>query len=269
MPLDHLFLYIITFPLVGILTGFLSGMLGIGGSVIVIPALYVIFDRIGIPHSLLMHFSIGTAFSIMVFTSITNAVSHIKLKNVIPPVIKKMIIPVISGVMIGSWAIKYIDSEALSRVFAIFLILISIDLFVKFSRFIRKTGKEGTIIFVIMGLLIGTISGILGVGGGSIIIPFLLYMGFNPKSVIGTSAVLTLPIALSGTAVSLLHILDIRTSVPMSAGFIYFPALIAISIFCVISVPFGAKFLEKIPQDKARQIFAIILLITSIKMLIF
>lgn len=269
MPFEHLSLFLIIFPIVGILTGFLSGMLGIGGSVIVIPALYIIFERIGIPHNQLMHFSIGTAFSIMVFTSITNAASHIKLKNVIPIVIKKMILPVIIGVVIGAWIIKYIDSEALSKVFAVFLILISIDLFIQLSRFIRKTENDGTFIYIIMGLIIGIISGILGVGGGSIMIPFLLYMGFNPKSVIGSSAVLTLPIALCGTAVSIIHMTDIHTNIPTSAGFIYFPALIAVSIFCVISVPFGAKFLNRIPQDRARQVFAVILLLTSIKMLIF
>lgn len=269
MPFEHLSLYLIIFPLVGILTGFLSGMLGIGGSVIVIPALYIIFERIGIPHNQLMQLAIGTAFSIMVFTSITNATSHMRLRNIIPTVIKKMIIPVIAGVAIGSWLIKYIDSNALSKIFAIFLILVSIDLFVQFSRFIRKTEKDGTLIFIIAGLIIGVLSGILGVGGGSIMIPFLLYMGFNPKSVISSSAVLTLPIALCGTTVSIIHMVHIHTNIPMSAGFIYFPALIAISIFCVISVPFGAKFLEKIPQERARQIFAVLLLLTSIKMLIF
>ena len=243
-------------------------MLGIGGSVIVIPALYVIFEHIGIPHSLLMHFSIGTAFSIMVFTSITNATAHLKLKNIIPSVIKKMILPVTTGAAAGSWLIKYIDSNTLSKFFAVFLMLISIDLFVQFSRFIRKTEKDGTLIFIIMGLLIGIISGILGVGGGSLMVPFLLYLGFNPKSVIGSSAVLTLPIALCGTAVSIIHMVHIHTDIPMSAGFIYLPALITISLFCVISVPFGAKFLEKIPQEKARQIFAVVLLLTSIKMLI-
>lgn len=269
MSSEHILLIIIFFPLIGIITGFLSGMLGIGGSVIVIPALYIILDLIGIPHNQLMHFAIGTAFSIMIFTSITNASAHIRLKNVIPVVIKKMLVSVIVGVSIGAWLIKYIDSNVLDKLFAVFLILISIDLLVKFTRFIRKTEKEGTSIFIIMGLFIGTVSGILGIGGGSIMIPFLLYLGFNPKNVIGTSAVLTFPIALCGTIVSILHMIHIHTSIPMSAGFIYIPALIGISLFCVISVPFGAKFLEKIPQERIKQIFAVILLITSIKMLIF
>ncbi len=268
MTSEYLILFLVVFPMVGILTGFLSGMLGIGGSVIVIPALYLILEKVGIPHNQLMHFAIGTAFSIMVFTSMSNAVSHLKLKNVIFAIVRKMIAPLILGIIIGSWIIGHIDSEVLSKIFAVFLTLIAIDIFLKFSHLIRKTEKEGTAIFIVMGLIIGIVSGMLGIGGGSITIPFLLYMGFNPKNVIGSSAVLTLPIALCGTATSVLHTTHIHSTVPMSVGFIYLPALICISVFCVICVPFGAKFLGKIPQDRARQIFAAVLLLTSIKMLL-
>lgn len=244
-------------------------MFGIGGSIIIIPALYMIFDKIGIPKSELMHFSIGTAFSIMIFTSITNTVSHIKLGNTMPGIIAKMIPSLIAGVIIGTWSIKYIGSESLKKIFASFLILIAIDLFIKLSKRIRKSETPCPKTLPFAGIIIGSISGLMGIGGGSIVIPFLLFLGYETRKVIGTSAVLTLPIALTGAAISALHMIDIHTSVPMSLGFIYFPALLTISAFCVISVPIGAKTLGFIPQERARQIFAILLFITSLRMFFF
>lgn len=264
--MEHLYFFFLFFPLVGIITGFLSGMLGIGGSIIVIPALYVIFEYIGIPRSELMHFSIGTAFSIMIFTSITNAASHIRMGNSMPSIIKKMIPSLVIGVIISSWSIKYIESESLKRIFAVFLLLVSLDLLIKFTRFIRKCENQNLLLLSSSGLVIGILSGLLGIGGGSMVIPFLLYLGFEIRKVIGTSAVLTFPIALCGAGVSMLHMIHIQTDVPMSAGFIYLPALIIVSIFSIISVPFGAKMLNIIPQEKARLIFAALLLLTSLKL---
>ena len=94
-------------------------------------------------------------------------------------------------------------------------------------------------------------------------------MRYETRTAIGTSAVLNFPIALCGAIVSILHMIDIKTDVPMSLGFIYLPAFICISVFCLISVPFGARMLNRISQDRSRQIFALILILTSIKMLFF
>ena len=262
---------IILYLITGSFAGLLAGLFGLGGGVIIVPALAFIFLKYGLPVEYIMHLAIGTSLTVMIFTSFFSSMSHYKHDRVEIAAIKKLLPGILIGAIIGSYFSTRMPTKALSTIFAIYLLIIAIQMF--FKREKKETIdnkkqflKETPIIISILGFLIGTLSGILGVGGGTIAVPFLTSLGKSIHKAIGISAACGLFTSILGTISHILLSNSVANLPEGSFGFIYMPAGICIAITSSIFAPIGSKMSGKLSPKFLTKCFAVLLLLISIKM---
>lgn len=253
------------YPAIGIIAGFVSGLLGIGGGLIVVPMLALTFALSGFPHAKIMHVAAGTSLAIMIVTSIAAVIAHHRLNHVLWPIVKKLLPGILVGVVVGALLANQLSTRWLQLLFGVFLLLISIKMFILSTP--KPTRRmPGKMISAIMSFLIGVKSGLLGLGGGAIIIPFLSYCNVPMRQASGTSITCTLPIAIVGT-ISFI-ILGWRINpMPHSFGYVYWPAFLSVSVMSVIFAPIGASINGKVNIDWLKRIFAIFLFFISLNLL--
>lgn len=256
-----------TFILIGIFTGTLSGLLGVGGGIVVVPALVFTFAALDFPMSILMHLAAGTSLAVMIFTSIASLHSHIKHGVTIYPIFKKLIIGIIVGVISGAIVADFLHSGILRIIFAIFIILIALRIL---SGAEPKPHRQlpGKLLTNAVSFVIGFKSGLLGAGGGVLSMPFLTACNVNIRDAVGVSAACSLLISLVGTISLMITGLHEPNLPAHSIGFIYLPAFIGIGIMSPIFARIGAYYSYKIPAKKLKMIFAVFILVVGIKLLI-
>ncbi|APJ04686.1 sulfite exporter TauE/SafE family protein [Silvanigrella aquatica] len=262
------FLYL----LAGCGAGLMSGLLGLGGGVIVVPMLTFIFLHSSINPDIVIHLAIGTSLTAMIFTTLSATIAHNKLKRVEWNVLKKFAPGIILGVITGVLLSNSFDKKRLTIIFGIYLIFIATQMLFKKDPPLNsptkpKLVKENTFTFSIGGIFIGLISGILGVGGGTLIIPFLTYFGRDMHKAIGTSAALGFFITIFGTIIFIL-LSSGNSNLPKGAiGFIYLPAVLGVSITSILFAPIGSKISVKLSPKILKRCFAILLYLISLKLL--
>ena len=246
----------------GLCTGFAAGLLGIGGGMILVPLFTIIFSAHGFPVDHVVHIAIATSLATIFFTSISSVYAHHK-RGAILWSVAFLLIP---GVLVGSWIGPMIaaklDTRYLAGFFGLFVVFSAVKMLRK-----KKAGSEGTLPKAVgmtaAGVGIGTLSGLVGAGGGFITVPFLGWRGVSIHNAVATSAVMGFPIALSGTLSNIYHGWNIQNLPTGSLGFIYLPALLCVAAASVLSAPFGAKTAHAMNVHQLRTIFAYLLLILA------
>lgn len=247
----------------GLFAGLMSGILGIGGGLVVVPALLYIFQHGSvIPAALSMHFAAGTSLAVMVFTSQSSIYSHLKLGDVLWRVYHRLWPGIGMGVITGSVCAYFIPMRALEIIFGLFLLAVGFKMLwgedvAKQRQFPRRW------INALVTFIVGFKSGLLGVGGGVLIIPYLTYCGVEARKIAAISSLCTMTVAVLGT---LIFIITGRweTNLPAYAtGFVYWPAVIWVAIPSVLFAPLGAKLNYSLPVNQLRYGFVVILLFTA------
>jgi uncharacterized membrane protein YfcA len=254
---------------IGSAAGFMAGLLGIGGGIIVVPALTLLFTWLDFPQVYRMQMAIGTSLGAMVFTAASSAWSHY-LKRGIDWSLFLLLAPgLVCGAVLGASIASALPSHMLKVFFA--LCLCATGVFFLVPQKIRKNESKidrPRFLFILIGLGIGTISSILGMGGGLFTVPTLLLLRIPIKKAIATSAITGLLIALVGTVSFLSLGLDQDTGIDKSIGYLYLPAFICIGISASILAPFGAKMAHALPTEHLKRVFGVFVIIVGIAMLI-
>lgn len=251
----------------GAAAGFLAGLFGVGGGTIIVPiVLWVLqLQSLG-EHPYLQHLAIGTSFAVMAFTTLSSMLAQHRKRSVDWPTVLSMTPGMIGGVLIGAASAKYIPTVGLQIFFVVFLLLIAAKTLAnakpKPSR--HLPGKAG---LTVIGALFGTASSWVGIGGGSLSVPFLLYCNMPPHKAIGTSSGLAWPIALAGTIGYLVSGWNVIGMPPHSVGFLYLPAVAVLSVSTMLFAPLGVKIAYKLPADKLKIAFGLLLLVIALRML--
>ncbi|MFC1642916.1 sulfite exporter TauE/SafE family protein, partial [Myxococcota bacterium] len=184
---------------VGAVVGILSGLLGIGGGIVTVPALSAIFLRQGVLPDAVHHLAVGTSLATIVFTSLSSMRAHNQRKAVSWKTVKRVTPGVLLGSAGGSWLAARLSTSLLVHVFSAFLVLVSVqmllDLRPKASR-----ALPGLLGLASAGGAIGLLSALIGVGGGSMTVPFLGWCNVEVRRAIGTSTAIGFPIAVAGSA---------------------------------------------------------------------
>ncbi|MDF7670182.1 sulfite exporter TauE/SafE family protein [Orbaceae bacterium ESL0721] len=258
------------FLCIGIGSGLLAGMFGIGGGTLIMPALIFTLDHFGLGGKWLPHIAIASSLATIIGTSISATWNHNKNHNVDWGILKRMVVGCIIGTFGGSYLAIYIPGDILKIIFALFLIYTGLKFIFKTAR-VEQQPKEvrslPSAIYLFVGAFIGLFAALVGVGGGILVVPFLSQCGINMRKAIGTSAAFTLPVALGGTIGYIIAGWNNPDLPPYSFGFIYLPAVIAIMLASIPVAKIGVQLAQKLPLERLIKLFGLFLLLIAFKLI--
>ncbi len=250
---------------IGAIGGLFAGLLGVGGGIVVVPALVIVFSSIGLPHEHLLHLAIGTSLATIVATSVASMRAHHARGAVNWPVVRQMLPGVAVGCIFGAWAAAQIPTTPLRWIFAAFECYIATQMLLEFAPDPHRE-LPGKIGMALAGGLIGAASSLLGIGGGTLTVPFMTYCNIPMRQAVGTGSALGLPIAVFGCAgfvVSGWHVANLPLH---SAGYVYLPALPAIAVTSLLIAPQGARLAHYLEPALLKKIFAAVLYVLAARM---
>ncbi len=258
--------WIVAFLILGAVVGFMAGLLGIGGGGIMVPTLATIFLAQGVPVDQVVHMALGTSMASIIMTSFASMRAHHKKGAVQWEIVKAMAPGIIIGTFGATFLAASMKSAQLAIFFAIFMAYVSIQMAIdkkpKPSRQVVSTkGLFGG------GMFIGIVSALVSIGGGSLTVPFLVWQNVDLKKAIATSAAIGFPLSIAGTIGYMINGMIQEGHSGLLLGYVYFPAVILISLVSFFTAPLGAKMAHSLPVAKLKKIFALLLMALSIKML--
>ncbi len=246
--------------------GFMAGLLGVGGGIIIVPALYYAFSVLDFDIATRMHLSVGTSLAIIIPTSIISTKTHMEYDAVDFKLIKSFGIFILLGVIGGTFLAVNLKTPAFILFFSIMAFIVGLffiffrEQLLKNPKMISDSAKN------ISGIVIGFISVLLGIGGGSLMVPFMRTFGYDIRRSIGTAAGVGFLIAVFGTITMITggKILD-NISTPYSVGYVNLIGFLVFVPVTMIMARVGAKAVYKIDKNILSKIFGIFLIIVSIR----
>ena len=260
-------IHLLVYLLVGAAAGVIGGLLGLGGGIVIVPALYFIFLWLDFPKEIIMQLAISTSLATIVFTAISASLAHQKKKAIVWSTVKHLTPGIVLGAIVGAMIADALPSQHLRILFGVFEILVAIQIWFNLKPKAQQTlpGSSG---LVLAGFMIGTLSIVLGIGGGTLIVPFLLWCNADIRNAVATSSASGIPIALAGAVALAIVGLGNPALPEYSLGYIYLPAAIGITVTSMLLAPVGAKLAHKIPRDQLKKIFAITIFIIGLRILV-
>ena len=253
--------------LLGVGTGFLAGLLGIGGGMLMVPFLTIILGNRGVPADLAVKMAIATSMATIIFTSISSVRAHHKRGAVRWDIVRRLAPGIVIGSLIGSLGVfSLLKGTALAIFFALFVgfsaTQMVLDKRPKPTRQMPGTGGQ-----LAAGGVIGFVSGLVGAGGGFISVPFMTWCNVAIHSAVATSAALGFPIAVANVVGYIASGSSVQGLPPGSFGYIWLPALVVIAVCSFFTAPLGAKAAHNLPVKKLKRVFASILYVLAAYML--
>lgn len=255
------------YPLLGVFAGLTAGLLGVGGGIIVVPVLIYAFTALAFPADLLTHMAVGTSLATIVITSAGSIRQHHRRGAVLWPLLTWFALGLVIGALLGARVADLLHGRVLQLLFGGFAILIALQMFRGVQPRASRT-LPGPVGLSCVGVLIGTLSSIFGIGGGSLSVPFLTWCNVRMQQAVGTSAAGGMPIALAGAAGFVWTGWQHPHLPPHSLGYIYLPAWFGIAVTSVLFAQIGARWAHKIPAATLKKIFAGLLALVGAKLLI-
>jgi len=253
--------------LLGGFAGTLAGLFGVGGGAVLVPLLMLVFEAQGLPQTLIVHMAIGTSFATIIFTSLGSVWGHHHKGNILWPLWKKIAGSLAIGVLLGSWIASFIASYYLELIVSVFFLLIAIQMAIGLlPKAAGSLPGQGGVVGTGMG--IGFISAFLGIGGGSLAVPWLQYCSVPMHQSVGTSAACGLPIALAGALGYAYFGQAVQAEVSMALGFVYLPAFLGITLASVPAASLGARLAARFSELWLKRCFALMLFLVSSLLLV-
>lgn len=261
-------LFILAFALLGAFGGFAAGLLGIGGGMVLVPFLNTMLPMLGVPELTAVHAAIATAMATIIFTSLSSMRAH-HAHGAIRWDVARLMIPglLIGGLLSGGAIFSVINGFYLAIIFVAFVGYSAIKMLSKKPVAVEKTLPKPWAITAFGGV-IGFVSGLLGAGGGFLSVPFLARCNVPMPKAIATSAALGFFIAVSNGVGYIWSGLEQTKGEPGMIGYVYWPALLIISIMSILTAPYGARMAHRLPIPTLRRIFAVVLLLLAAQMIV-
>jgi len=257
---------LLAYFLSGGLAGLLAGLLGIGGGLVIVPALAILFAGRGFAPAHLMHFAVGTSLATIVATSISSLLAHQRRGSVHWVAVRGLLPGILLGGLAGAGLARQVSSPGLGLCFGIFEILVALQLLFG-ARPPPSRALPGTAVQGLAGAVIGSLSALLGIGGGTLTVPWLVWHRIDIRLAVGTAATVGLPIALAGAAGFILSGEGVADAPGYSSGFVYWPAVAGIVLGSVPLAPAGAWLAHRLPRRLLQRIFALALTLIGLQMI--
>lgn len=259
-------MFLLAYLGLGAFAGVLAGLLGVGGGIVIVPVLTFLFTAQGLPAPYIAHLALGTSLATIIFTSASSLRAHHARGAVDWQVVRRISAGIVVGTLAGSWVAAQLSTTSLKVFFVIFIYYVATQMLLNIKP---KPSRQmpGTGVMLGVGGVIGWVSSLVGIGGGSLSVPFMVWCNMSMHNSIGTSAAIGFPIALAGAAGYAANGLAVGALPPWSLGFLYLPALAGVSLASVITAPLGARLAHSLPVAKLKKSFALLLIVMGTKLL--
>ena len=247
---------IIIFAIVGIVTGTMAGLFGVGGGLIIVPVMHFILTERGLGEEIAIPLSIGTALACIIVTSSSAAYSHYKKKSLSIPRFLQLSFGILFGAGFGATFVVSIEGDIFKKMLAIFVTIMSLRLFINLEM-PRAKKEPGFLYFNISGGVIGYLSSVFGIGGGIFSVPLLKISGMEMKKAVGTGAACAFPIAIIAATSYMILGYGLNALPEYSLGYIYLPGVLGITIFSYFFAKIGTQLAHKLNDKFLQLIFAV------------
>jgi len=247
----------------GVGSGFLAGLLGIGGGMVLVPALTLLLVRGGVEAGLAVKMAIATSMAAILFTSIASVRAHHRKRAVRWDIVKSLAPGIVAGSVVSSVGVfALLKGNWLAIVFGVFVTFSAIQMFLdKQPRSTRQ--MPGTAGRLAAGGAIGFLSGLVGAGGGFISVPFMAWCNVAIHSAVATSAALGFPIALANIGGYVVTGMRVEGLPAHAFGFVWLPGLVLVAIGSVLTAPLGARAAHALPVKPLKRAFAMMLFLVA------
>jgi len=251
----------------GAIVGFLAGLLGIGGGLIMVPALVYILPFFDITHGAIMPIALATSLATIVITAASASLAHKKNNNIPSQLAKILSVFVASGALLGAFIADSLSAKTLTYIFSVAVILLAVYMLRSMHKSTLHDLPSNNVLRMI-GLFTGILASLMGISGGAILIPTLTYFGVKMRQAIGVATLCGMTIALFGSIGYIITGLQQDHLPSWSLGYIYLPALLGLVMSSSFFARYGVKFAAQLPVQTLKKFFAIFLIIVALKMML-
>jgi uncharacterized membrane protein YfcA len=248
----------------GAFSGLVAGLFGVGGGVVIVPVLTLLFEAQGVDPAVVIKVAVGTSLATIVVTSISSIYSHHKRGAVDWAVWRRIVPGILAGALAGAFVVDLMPGRMLYLAFVAFLYLMALRML--FGQVQGHRRLPGALGISGGGVVIGLISALMGIGGGTLSVPYLTYCSVPVKRAVATAAAIGLPIALSSTLGMLYTGLDESGLPAGSVGYVNLPAFGGIVAASVLFAPLGARLAHRLPDPWLKRAFALFLVVMASRM---
>lgn len=251
----------------GLVAGIIAGLLGVGGGIVIVPVLYYMFTGLGIDETVLMHIAVGTSLATILATGTSSARAHYDRGSVDMDLLKRWWWAIALGVVAGATLAGNISGGALTLVFAIVALAVSANMLLRKDGAALAEKLPGPPLKELLGFVIGGVSVMMGIGGGTLGVPALTLFNYPIRKAVGTAAAIGLIIAVPGTLLSIYFGWGAEGRPPLSLGYVNLIGFILIIPASTYAAPLGARIAHAIDPSKLKLIFAVFLGFTGLRMI--
>lgn len=252
--------------LLGTVTGVLAGLFGIGGGLVIVPVLAILFSAQGFPAEVVMIMAVASSLASIILTAISSVMAHHRLGSVVWSKVLSLSPGIVFGAVAGAVLAKQISADYLRLILVVFLVYVGVQMALQIKP---KAGvvKQTRRLDAIAGVVIGLVSAIVGIGGGTLTVPYTVYGQLTMRQAVGIASACGLPIAIVGTAsYVLLGWHDTRLP-ELSLGYVYLPAFAGVSLSSIFTAPIGAKLAHRLPAATLKRYFSLLLFLMAAKLM--
>jgi uncharacterized membrane protein YfcA len=260
-----MFMELIIYLVIGAIAGFAAGLFGVGGGLIIVPILYIVFTQLNYDPSVIMHLALGTSLATIIVTSFSSVSAHHKKGAVLWQVVQNLAPGLVIGAFLGAGIADYLSGQGLQLLIGFFAVWVAFKMF-KGAAVAVDTDKQlpSTGMQMLAGGGIGIASAIFGIGGGSLTVPYLNRNGVVMQKAVATSAACGMPIAIAGALGFMWFGKQSDISIPGTIGYVHIYAFIGISVMSFITAKQGAKVAHKLSPAMLKKCFACLLTVVGI-----
>lgn len=258
--------WLIAYLTLGAIAGFLAGLFGVGGGLVLVPVLLLLFDAQHFPTEHVMHLALGTSMATILFTSLASMRKHHQHGAVNWRVVRNLTPGILLGTVFGALLAASIPTLELGIFFALFVYFAAAQILLD-ARPHASRQLPGIAGMTAVGTFTGWISSLVSIGGGTVIVPFLIWCNVPLRNAIGTSAAIGFPVAVGGTIGYIATGFSLAALPQHTLGFVYLPALFWVALASVTTAPLGAKATHHMKIGLLRKLFAFLIIALATKLL--
>lgn len=259
--------WVVAYIGLGAFAGFFAGLLGVGGGLVMVPALVMMFAaQAGFPAGEILHLALGTSMATIFFTSLSSLRAHHQHGAVLWDVVLRITPGILLGTALGTFFAAHVPARPLALFFTLFVCFVAVQMVLAIKPAPARV-LPGAIGLLSVGAGIGAVSSLVAIGGGALTVPFLSWCNVRLPKAIGTSAAVGFPIALGGTLGYIHNGSGHAGLPPWSLGFVYVPALFWLALASMLVAPLGARLAHRLPVVTLKRVFACVLIVLAGRML--